>query len=117
MSQAVVSVGSLSPSRGELDRTTAPSGSSMGAAPKLVTDCQPPGRLKWSAHSTSSIHSRPAPVCRPRRTARALRYRLRVDDGSLSCASTEYWPNQVGCSKCEPPEPKPNDNPPTVHGS
>ena len=109
-------MGSLSPSRGALERTTAPSGSSMGAAPKLVTDCQPPGRLKWRAHSTSSIHSRPSPVCRPRRTARALRYRLRVESGRPP-APRRSTPNHVGCSRCEPPEPKPKDRPPTVHGS
>src|SRR5262249_39245105 len=118
MSQAVVSAGNRSPCREELATTTVPCGRGTARDPKLVTDCQPPGRLKCSTCPlVPGSHSRFSAACSLRRQLSACRYMVRVEAGSCSCAWTLSGPNQDGCGRCAALVLKPNDGPSAVQGS
>ncbi|MRX43280.1 DUF559 domain-containing protein [Agromyces sp. Q22] len=97
-SQAVVSPGSVRPSRSALARITSPAGSSTGSLPVFATTSTLPLRTARTPSPRPSIHSS-SPVAseRARRSASSDRYSSSVEPATprwRSRANSAHWP---GC--------------------
>ena len=82
-------------------------GSRIGALPKFITQCQPPGRSRCSTSGPAGSQVSDSAPCSRRRSPSACAYSSQVEPGTPRCADTAVREKAAGCGSQAAPDPKP----------